>query len=75
MLYVFGEFYLHTISNKSYGWNAYFDLKYIRKASGVLVVQTYWHRPVIFVSDETDNASIGKKVRDDSETLDMERTH
>lgn len=29
------------------------------------------HRPVSFVSDKTDNAGIGNKVREDSETLDM----
>ena len=34
------------------------------------MVQTYWQRPVIFVSDETDNANIGK-VRDDSEMFNM----
>ena len=71
MLYIFWELYLRTISIKSCGVNAYFHLKCIRKVSGVLTVQTYWHRPVIFVSDKTDNASIGKKVREDSEMLDM----
>ena len=71
MLYVFWDFYLHTTSSKSCGVNACFHLKCIKKASGVLIVQTYRHRPVIFVSDETDKARIGKKVRDDSEMLDM----